>query len=391
MLIKRRERTPRRVGAVGFAALPLLAAAACTGSGGGADDSTYLVGFPAITSGDAAFAGVPILEGAELAVEEINDSGFLGDGITIDLRSGDIHGDPAQAISLHRQYVADGASAVLCCGLSSEAGALAPVIEQSGTPAVVTSAILPGLADPPHIFRPVIIPSEPGGLYDRFVDDVVPAEDIETAVLVVTADNDGMVDDAAVWEAALERNGVDVIRRINTQSADTNFTQAATEIQSLNPDAVISSTLGTPSALVARALRERGYENPILASYGVDNQQLFDTSGGGLRNTIFFAPFSAEVPEGEVAERFVELYQEEYDALPDMFVAQGYTAMWLVAEALKEAESGDPGDVAEALSAITSIETVYGPITYEQGQARMDSAATYLRWTEDGDVVGWQD
>ena len=381
----------RRVLTAGAVALTVLVASACSDSESSGDGTSYLVGFPALTSGPAAFAGVPISEGAELAVKEINETEFLGEGITVELESDDINNDPAQAISLYRQYVADGASAVLCCGLSSEAGALAPVIEQTGTPGVVTSAVLPGLADPPHLVRPVIIPSEPGGLYDQFIDDVVATEDVDTAVLLVTADNDGMVADADVWEEALERNGVEVFKRINTQSADTNYTQAATEVQSLDPDVVVSSMLGTPSALFARALRERGYEKPMLANYGVDSDELFETSGEGLRNTIFFSPFHAELTENDTAHRFVELYEEEYGSQPDMYGAQGYTAMWLVAEALKEASSGEPEDVADALTGITSLDTVYGPVSYEDGQARMDTKATYLQWSEDGTIVGWGD
>ncbi len=97
---------------------------------GGEEAVTYVVGFPALLSGPAAFAGVPIADGAKLAVKEINESGYLGEGSTIDLKIDDIKGDPAQAIALFNQYAADGASGILCCGLSSEAGALAPVITE---------------------------------------------------------------------------------------------------------------------------------------------------------------------------------------------------------------------------------------------------------------------
>lgn len=384
--ITSRRRARALVAAATTAALVVLSG--CTSSDAGGDDS-YLVGFPALSTGPAAFAGVPITEGAELAAKEINESGFLGEGATIDLKIDDIKGDPAQAISLYRQYVADGASGVLCCGLSSEAGALAPMIEQSKVPAVVTSAILAGLAKPPYLYRPVVLPAEPGGMYDQFIDTVVPAEGIETAVLVVTGDNDGMVGDAEVWEAALERNGVRVVKTINTASADTNFTQAATEVASLNPDAVVQSMLGTPSALMARALRERDFDKRILTSYGIDSKELFDASGGGLAGTLFAVPFHAGFTDNEAATTFVEAYQEEYDAEPDMYGAQGYTAMWLMATAIKEAGSKDPEKVAEALASITEQDSVYGPLTYADGQATLNAPGSYLEWTADGTLAEW--
>ncbi|WP_170285650.1 ABC transporter substrate-binding protein [Microbacterium rhizomatis] len=357
--------------------------------GGSAAAVTYVVGFPAILSGPAAFAGVPISDGAKLAVKEINESGYLGEGSKIDLKIDDIKGDPAQAIALFNQYAADGASGILCCGLSSEAGALAPVITAKSTPAVVTSAILAGLADPPYIYRSVILPSQKGGMYDQFVDAVVPGEKIKTAVIVVTADNDGMVGDSKVWQAALERNGVDVLKVIETSAADTNYTQAATEIESLNPDAVVGSTLGTPSALLAKSMRERGYDKPFLTTYGVDSEALFTTSGGGLAGTIFMSPFHAGFNDNETAVNFVKAYEAEYNATPDMYGAQGYTAMWLLAQGLKGAGDPDPQKVADALSKVTTQDSVYGTLTYEGGQASLDGPGEYLVWQKDGTLKQW--
>lgn len=387
-----RTTTSRRAKAfVAATAAALVALSGCSSSdeGDGGDDS-YLVGFPALTSGPAAFAGVPITQGAELAVKEINDSGFLGEGAEIELKIDDIKGDPAQAIALYKQYAADGAAGVLCCGLSSEAGALAPVIDQTKVPAIVTSAILAGLANPPYVYRPVVLPAESGGMYDQFVDTVVPAEGIESVVMVVTADNDGMVGDAEVWRAALERNGVEVVKVIDTASTDTNYTQAATEIASLDPDAVVESMLGTPAALMARALRERGFDKRILTSYGVDSKELFDSSGGGLAGALFAVPFQAGFTDNEMATDFTEAYQAEYDAEPDMYGAQGYTAMWLMATAIKEAGSSDPEKVAEALEGITEQDSVYGPLTYEGGQATLEAPGSYLEWTEAGELAEWQ-
>jgi branched-chain amino acid transport system substrate-binding protein len=384
-----------RMAVMAVAALLTAGLAGCTSSGGGAEPTggaagvTYVVGFPALLSGPAAFAGMPIADGAKLAVKEINESGFLGEGSTIDLKIDDIKGDPAQAIALFNQYAADGASGILCCGLSSEAGALAPVITAAKTPAIVTSAILAGLADPPYIYRPVILPSQKGGMYDQFVDAIVPGEKIKTAVIVVTADNDGMVGDSKVWAAALERNGVDIVKTIETSAADTNYTQAATEIEALNPDAVIGATLGTPSALLAKSMRERGYDKPFLTTYGVDSEALFATSGGGLQGTIFMSPFHAGFSSSDIAKKFVDAYTAEYGSAPDMYGAQGYTAMWLMAQGIKNAGSADPAAVATALEGITEQDSVYGPLVYEGGQATLDGPGVYLVWQADGTLQEW--
>ncbi len=365
----------------------------CGSSGDNAsegDGTTYLVGFPALTSGPAAFAGVPITQGAELAAKEINESGYLGEGSTVDLEIQDVKTDPAQAIALYKQFAADGASGVLCCGLSAEAGALAPVITQDKVPGIVTSAILEGITDPPHLFRPHILPSDDGGIYDQFIDAVIPAEDIESVVIVVNGDNDAMVADGEVWEAGIERNGAEVVKVVSTNSTDTSFTGPATEIAALDPDAVVLSTLGTPSALMARALRERGYDKRLLSSYGVDSKELFETSAGGPAGTLFAVPFQAGFTTNDLAETFTEAYREEYDAEPDIYAAQGYTSMWFLAMGIKEAGSADPEDVGAALAGITTQDSVYGEITYVDGQATLAEPGVYLEWNEDGELAEWQ-
>ena len=48
-------------------------------------------------------------------------------------------------------------SAVICCALSSQAGALKPKIMAGDVPAVISSAILPGLPERLNLFRPVLL------------------------------------------------------------------------------------------------------------------------------------------------------------------------------------------------------------------------------------------
>ncbi|WP_214103699.1 ABC transporter substrate-binding protein [Acrocarpospora catenulata] len=391
-----RQSTARRgrLAVIGAALSAVMILTSCGSSGGDTAEGApsaqgqgqvYKVGFPALLSGAAAFAGKPIAQGAEVAVEEINETGFLGQGSTVELKIEDIKSDPAKAIALYRQYATDGAVGVLCCGLSNEAGALAPVIRQSKVPAIVTSAILDGLASPPSLFRPVVLPSSPGGVYDKFVDSMAKAEGYKTAVVVVNGDVDAMVADGKVWAAAMERNGVKVLQTVAVGSADRDFTAPATQIEALAPDVVVASTLGTPTALLARSLRDRGYDKRILSSYGASGPALFDAGGSGLAGLAFATPFAADHPVNDTARKFTERYTAKFNAAPDMFAAQGYTAMWLLALGMKNAgASPTPESVGQGLSQVTTQESVYGNLRYEGGQAILDSPGVYLEWTKDG-------
>ncbi|WP_185996670.1 ABC transporter substrate-binding protein [Nocardioides campestrisoli] len=379
--------SPRRRAAASGAALLLAGAAlsACSSDAAAGEDG-YLVGFPALLSGPAAFAGEPLAQGAKLAAAEINETGFLGDGVEVDLKVDDLKNDPAVAISLYRQYVADGASGVLCCG-AAETGALAPLIADSEVPGIVTSANRAEAVQVPKVFSTVLLPAAEGGMYDTFVDDMVAAEGYETAVLAVNGDSDAMTIDGDVWEAALERNGVEVLERVNIAMADTNYTGPATKIAGTKADVVVSSMLGGSTAQLARALRDRGYDQRILTSYGASGDALFETAGAAMAGVAFTTPFAAGYPGNELAEEFVAAYEKEYDEAPDLFAAQGYTAMWMMAQGLKDAGDPDPAKVSAALAKVSGMESVYGDLTFVDGQATFDQAGTYLEWTAQGELA----
>ncbi|GAA1942217.1 ABC transporter substrate-binding protein [Nocardioides hwasunensis] len=385
-------RPVRRSARASLTALVLGAALAGCGSdeqGAGGEGTTYRVGAPIVQSGPGAFAGEPVAHGIELAVQEINDSGFLGDGSTIELEVIDTAGDPAKAIAGFKQLEADRVAGILCCTLGGEAGALAPVLATGDVPAVVTVSILDSLADPPHLFRPFEVPSAAGGTYDEFLDAVLGGSDLERAVMVVNNDNDAMVQDAAVYAAGLERNDVDLRDTVQVATAETSFTSVATQVVADDPDVVVASTIGSSTAGLARALRERGWDGPIVSNVGADSAAAYDASGGAMAGTIFPTPYHASIARNEMAADFAEAYEAAHGSAPDMFAAQGYTAMWLLAAGIRDAGSDDPADVGAALADIAEQDSVYGTIAYADGQAEVQEPAHHLVWGEDGTVSEW--
>ena len=150
---------------------------------------TYTFGFTAITSGAVAFAGVPHLNGLELAEREINASGFLGEGVTVEFLVEDAGGDQPTAIAINDAYIAnDDVLGIVCCALSSVAGAIQPNIVAAGLPWVDHAAISPTITDPDNAFRsfPLSQPST-----TAIATAAIAALGPANAAVVVTADNDG--------------------------------------------------------------------------------------------------------------------------------------------------------------------------------------------------------
>ncbi|GAA1009745.1 amino acid-binding protein [Acrocarpospora pleiomorpha] len=370
-------------------ALIMLSACASNGGDSGSDDGVLRIGLINPVTGAASFAGIPVQRGTQIAVDEINSSGYLGNGRRLELTSDDSAGDPAKAIAQFRGYDSAGYLAVVCCTVSTEAGSLGPLIKKAGLPTVVNGATLPGLSAPPYLYRTIALPSSPGGMYDQLIDAAAAQYAPKTAVLAVTADNGGQVDDGKIWAAALERNGVDILQTIDTFTSDTDFSATATKVINAKPDVLVESMLGSKSALLTKALRDRGFQGRILSSYGVATAPIFKAGGSAMAGTIFPIPFTP-LADNDATRKFVNLFKQAYGVEPDLFAAQGYNAVRFIAEGIKKTGTTDRATLAKALSEIQSFQSVSGSTyTMQNGQAVLSDKVGFLQWNADGTQRLW--
>ena len=99
-------------------------------------------------SGPISVYGSVQNQGVSLAVEEINASGYLGEGVTLEVIFEDSNGDAEQAINAMTKLVEeDDVVAVLGPTLSTEAFAADPVAQEDGTPVMGVSNTASGITD----------------------------------------------------------------------------------------------------------------------------------------------------------------------------------------------------------------------------------------------------
>jgi ABC-type branched-subunit amino acid transport system substrate-binding protein len=174
-------------------------------------------------------------------------------------------------------------------------------------------------------------------------------------------------------------------------SADTDFTAPATQAIATNPDLIMVWTTQTPAAGIIAALRSRGYNGKISASDVISPAPVFKKIGPALAGVPFAILFSSEVSGSPEAKKFVEHYTKEFGEAPDTYSAQGYTALYYIAQGLREVE-GKPSreDLATAIGKIQSVEyNVYGGLPMINGQAEGQNSIV-AAWTSDGKVVRWE-
>jgi branched-chain amino acid transport system substrate-binding protein len=99
---------------------------------------------------------------------------------------------------------------------------------------------------------------------------------------------------------------------------DTSVTAQVLKLMALNPDMVVIGASGTPAALPARALVERGYKGSVYFNHGVANNDFLRVGGKDIEG--MFVPTSpvivaAVLPGGHPAKGPALDYKQRYEAV----------------------------------------------------------------------------
>ncbi len=348
----------------------------------------YKVGFVSEVTGPIAFAGNSFLRGGQLAVDEINAGAAMGAGAKIAIIDKDSGSDPARSIQNTNQFIADrSVVAVTCCILSGVANAVKPVVKNAKIPLIIHGATLPGLAEPPMVYSMTVLP---GPKDTATAVAVAKAIQPKNAVYFLAADNDAFKGRMMASQKALEGMGVATGGTVNVLTADTDFTAAATQAMGLKPDAILLYTTQAPAVGIIAALRQRGFTGMIVGNDVLSPDTVFKKLGPAVVGVPFPISFSPDLAKTDVAKSFVAAYQKKFSAAPDIYSAQGYAAIWFVAQGLKAA-GGKPSreDLAAALATQKEVEhNVYGGEPITAGQ--IDTTDTLIvAWNAEGKVVPW--
>ena len=349
----------------------------------------YTIGFVTEMTGPLAAAGVSYNRGAQVAVEAINASKWIGAGVTVKLSEKESGSDAARSVQALTQFVADrNVLAVTCCILSPVAGAMRPVATNAKIPLVLYGATLPGLPQPPYVTSVVALP---GPQEVKMTKTIIESLKPKSVAYFVNADNEGFQNRFKAAQKVMEEAGVKTAGVVSILSADTDFTAPATQAMGLNPDLIMVWTTQTPAAGIIAALRNRGYAGPLTASDVIAPNAVFKKIGEPLAGVPFPIAFAAGVSTSPEAKSFADAYQKKYGELPDTYAAQGYTSIWYMSQGLKSL-SGKPTReaLAEAMAKIGSIEhNVYGGLPMVAGQADVQKALV-VNWTKDGKIAAWE-
>ena len=312
-------------------------------------------------TGRLALEYPPLEYGFELAVEEINNAQLSG--VEIRLIIEDSQSTVEGAVAAFNKLIhQDGVAAILGPETSAQAQEVFPIAQQNQVVAISPTSAASGLSEiGDFIFRTNLTTDVlvPNGI--RVTQEKLGYQKVAT--LFDNADLFSQISDAALRKA-LTDNGVEILATETIQTGDTDFSAQFTRIKELNPDAIFISPAVSDTAEVLIQGRQLGIspDIPFIVNLVLSVDQI-QTAGDAAEGTIAFTSWdrTADTPGNQA---FVQNYKAKYGIEPSIWAAQSYTAVYVLAKGIADAQSTDSEAIAAALAEIRELDTILGPFSF---------------------------
>lgn len=336
--------------------------AGCSGTG---SNTIKVGGMYEVTGGQATF-GTSAVNGAKLAIKEINAKGGLL-GKQVELVVGDNKSEPSEAANITTKLITqDKVVAVMGSTTSSTTIAATNVAMSNKIPLISAAATNPKVTVDDngtvkdYIFRACFIDPFQGTVAANFALNTLKAK---TAVIYVDNSSDYSKGLSKFFRESFTKGGGQIVAEEAYLQKDQDFKVILTKIQSLKPDIIYVPGYYEEVGKIVKQARELGITAAILGGDGWDSPKLVEIAGPeALNNTFITNHYSPEDKSPAVSE-FVTKYKAEYGQVPDAMAALGYDTMMLLAEAITKANSVEPAKIKDALAAIKDFKAVTGNIT----------------------------
>ena len=318
-----------------------------------------------VQSGNASVYGIVQTQAVEMAVAEINEAGYLGEGVELVVTFADSAGVAEQAIGAMESLLESGVVAVLGPTLSTEAFSADPIAQEAGVVVMGVSNTAGGITDMGEfVFRDSLPESS---VIPGTIATATEVLGLEQVAVLYGNDDDFTLSGYDVFITALEENEVEVLAEATFARGDVDFSAQLTSLVATEPDAIVVSALAAEATQIIVQARQAGYEGPIIGGNGLNSPAVLTGAGEASDGVIVGAAWNIASPE-DLSALFAAAYEEAYEARPDQFAAQAYTGAWLMATAIRCADSAESADIRDALAEIVDFPSPLGLFSFDENR-----------------------
>ena len=312
-------------------------------------------------------------EGILLAQKEINEKGVLGKKIEVDFQ--DDRWEQEKAESIAKKYARD----------STVLAVIAHDDETLAIPASITYDYSGLIMISPAVSYPLFTRKDFNYIFRNTASDIDIAEVLTYAshylnfnkVVVLSFRHNRYSETLAqnFMENAILNNikiiyDNQIVLAVDDESEKKSISKKSNELEIISDifpsnsnkvdyDAIFIAGIEESVVPFIKKAREKGIYAPFITGDALDIPNL-ESYGKEMDDIIIASLFNVE-RVNEKTQNFVQTFKKEYGFLPDTWAAQGYDAMMLLVQAIKNANSLNPELITTELHYMRNFQSIFGP------------------------------
>ena len=353
-----------------------VAAALALVAGCGKVPDTLKIGVAQPLTGPLGALGQDLLNGVQLAVDELNKAGYSVDGkrVTLQVVSVDDKSDSATGKVVAQQLVDGGVVAVIGHLNSGVSIDTAPIYAAKDIAQLAIST------------NPKFTQLGFATTFRLVGNDTLQARAIGSfAATQLGAARYAALDDGTPYGKGLADGAAEqlkaekkeVVVRKSFDDKTVAFDALAGELKAAKVEVIVSTLNDFQALALIQALRKVDHTNVRLL--GGDTIKTTDMAqGAGIIQGIYATSPVLEAKEFTTGKPFLEKYLAAYKKPPAYGGHYTYDSMYVLSAAIQKAKSADPKDITKALHSINGYAPVIGTMTWdEKGEQRYGAVGVY--------------
>lgn len=339
------------------ASLALTSLAAC---GGGSDEEqasnsdTFKIGGIGPTTGDAAAYGTAVQNGAQLAVDEINEAGGIN-GKQIEFQFEDDQNNSEKSVNAYNTLKDWGMQMLVGTVTSNPCTAVVKETAEDIMFQLTPSATAVESIQYDNAFRICFSDPSQGTASADYIAD----NKLATKVAVIYNSSD--VYSSGIYQnfaKEAEAKGLEVVAaEAFTADSKTDFSVQLQKAKSSGAELVFLPIYYQEASLILTQADKMGFTPKFFGCDGLDgllDVEGFDTSLA--EGVMLLTPFTADA-EDEMTQTFVKAYEEAFDIAPIQFAADAYDCIYAIKAAAEQGEVTPDMSVSDMCEAMKTAMT----------------------------------
>lgn len=342
--------------------------------------SVAYIALPISTQPGRPAEETPILRGAQIAIEELNNDKSLS--IVLDWKVFDDFGNLEKRQKFAKEIVADPTIIGAVIGMGSTgAFDIAPIFNEAGLVQISPCASHPDLCQQGRktFFRLVANEEIQGRELARMAYGYLNSH----SVAVVYADDAWGTVIADIFAREYVKLGGKVIERQNYPNMSNDFAGLIKATVVAKPDLVFLAVHPREGVMISAGLRQAGFKVPFL---GTDAMKITFPLGGGEQDARVYQTYAgADFRRLPSAAAFRSAYVARFPE-DSTYSPEAYDSVMIIAEALRRVGSDDRKRILEEVGQLRDFQGVSGLISFDAIGEREDAPISFyqVRKTDQG-------